>query len=441
MGAFPGRQSRPNPARTRLPGFEAASASKVFPMRNLLAALPDPSVYRRLLFLVEFCFLLFAPLRLFAADPPITSQYLRSEFTVDDGLPDNTINSIIETENGLLWVGTANGLASFDGRTFTTVHLRIPGAPPPEMIHSLAVGSDGDLWVGTDTGIVRIPRRDLNDSDVPHSTAFRLGKQQTEEAEVLFADRSGTIWAGTGQGLYRFDGRQFLSVERTDYVARIRQALDGRLLMDIGNGFFEFDGKRLIRHPELGAKFQVPDDQIFDVYQAADGTMWYCTGMGLRAVSAQTGTIRSYGPPHVPAYRVYVGPDGGLWVSGISGVYKVVGDHTWSPTPDLSARFFYAGKDGDLWISRLNGGGLVHLQPRTVQIFTKADGLQSDVAMDVLPAHDGRLWVGGNCGLAVFDGAHFQTFDEKAGLKNACVWSLAEDRNHANGVARKACMS
>ena len=101
----------------------------------------------------------------------------------------------------------------------------------------------------------------------------------------------------------------------------------------------------------------------------------------------------------------------------------------WTPDPELHARYFCAGKDGDLWIGT-NGGGLVHLQPRTVQMFTTADGLPSDIAMAVLPAHDGRLWVGENCGLAVFDGSHFRTFGANDGMTNSCVWSLAEDRKH-----------
>jgi ligand-binding sensor domain-containing protein len=54
-----------------------------------------------------------------AARLPVDPQYIRTDFTVDDGLPDNTVNAVTQTDNGLLWVGTESGLASFDGRTFT----------------------------------------------------------------------------------------------------------------------------------------------------------------------------------------------------------------------------------------------------------------------------------------------------------------------------------
>ena len=55
----------------------------------------------------------------------IEPDYVRTDFTIEDGLPDNTIDAIVQTGNGLLWVGTESGLASFDGRIFTPVRLRI----------------------------------------------------------------------------------------------------------------------------------------------------------------------------------------------------------------------------------------------------------------------------------------------------------------------------
>ena len=35
-----------------------------------------------------------------------------------DGLPSNTVYAIAQDESGVLWIGTRNGLASFDGRRF-----------------------------------------------------------------------------------------------------------------------------------------------------------------------------------------------------------------------------------------------------------------------------------------------------------------------------------
>jgi len=40
-------------------------------------------------------------------------------WTTEDGLPKNTVISLLQTHDGYLWVGTREGLARFDGVRFT----------------------------------------------------------------------------------------------------------------------------------------------------------------------------------------------------------------------------------------------------------------------------------------------------------------------------------
>ena len=380
---------------------------------------------RRILVL---CWLVAIAGRGFAEDSSyIDSNYVRTDFTIDDGLPDNTIDAIIQTDNGLLWVGTGSGLACFDGRSFTPVRLQIPGAPPPGAINALAVGPNGDLWVGSDAGIVRIPKAELNDPYIAVSSAYRLGEEQSDEIDSLFRARDGTIWAGTNHGLYRFDGKHFDTALSSIYVARISQTIDGHLLLITGKGLLEYDGTRTKQDSGLGASLGVNNDQIFDAFEDAHGTMWYGTDKGVRAVGAYApAQLYPVGPGTTATFRIYPAPDGTIWVSTGIGVFRVVGDHLQTPAPGLNPRAFYIGRDGDLWIGT-NDGGLTHLQLRRVHDYTRADGLLSDVVMAVLPTHDGRLWVGMNCGLGVFEGSTYRNFSEKDGLKNSCVWTLAED--------------
>src|SRR5258708_327732 len=48
-----------------------------------------------------------------------------------------------------------------------------------------------------------------------------------------------------------------------------------------------------------------------------------------------------------------------------------------------------------------------------------------------MTVRDGTLWTGAHCGgISRFDGRRFQTYNEKDGLLNSCVWAIAEDPNH-----------
>jgi signal transduction histidine kinase/ligand-binding sensor domain-containing protein len=358
-------------------------------------------------------------------------NYIRVDFTSDDGLPDNVINAITQTQNGLLWLATDTSLTSFDGATFRSVKLRIPGSPDLGAVSSLAVGQDGDLWVGTYAGIVRIPKQDLHDPFLTDSTVFHLDKQGKAAVYALFSAHDGTIWAGTNDGLYRFDGRQFQCVFSTDFISRINETSNGHLVLVTSHGVADFDGKNLVRPTGIGAQLRVRADQIFDVHQEPDGSIWYATAEGIRKIEHQH--VISLGPgkaAHAKTYRIFAYPDGALWVSTSIGMYKIAGGDMWSPVPGLEARSFFVGRDGDLWIGT-NGSGLVRLQRRTVQMFTKAEGLPSDIAMTVLPTHDGRIWVGMNCGFAVLEGTQIRAFHGKDGLADTCVWALAEDHDHS----------
>jgi ligand-binding sensor domain-containing protein/signal transduction histidine kinase len=363
-------------------------------------------------------------------DSTISSRYVRTDFTVDDGLPDNVVSAITQTQNGLLWIASGDHLASFDGRTFTPIQLRIAGLRFPGFVNTLAEGQDGDLWVGTSTGIVRIPKMDLNDSSTSASTSFRLGKLGSAAVLVLFVSRDGTIWAGASDGLYRFDGSQFQCVDSSDIISRIMQDSNGRLILTTPNGIVEYDGKNLVRRSGLESELGVQHHQIFDAFEDPQGTMWYGTAAGIRSVvNHRVRLISSSKPAPSRTYRFFQGGGGVTWASTPYALYAITDKTMWTPAPNLEPRSFYEDKDGGLWIGT-NGRGLVHLQPRIVDMYAKADGLPSDIAMAVLPAHDGRLWIGMNCGFAVLEGKQFRTFKGKDGLANTCVWSLAEDRDN-----------
>ena len=47
------------------------------------------------------------------------TQYVQHVWNSDDGLPQNTVRALTQTQDGYLWLGTEEGLARFDGIRFT----------------------------------------------------------------------------------------------------------------------------------------------------------------------------------------------------------------------------------------------------------------------------------------------------------------------------------
>ncbi len=68
---------------------------------------------------------------------------------MQQGLPESSIFSILQTRDGYLWLGTQTGLVRFDGVRFTPLENIIPSAPTNVWIRDLVEDSRGRLWIGT----------------------------------------------------------------------------------------------------------------------------------------------------------------------------------------------------------------------------------------------------------------------------------------------------
>lgn len=341
------------------------------------------------------------------------------------------MNAIVQTRNGLLWVGTMAGLASFDGQHFTVMDLRGPASISQGAVRALAEAPNGDLWVGTDNGLVLIPRAAVDHLEPPRLTIYHTGDGKGGEIACLYVSNEGILWAGTDQGLYRFESGKLLQVIPGVQVVRIAEGLDGHLLLISHQGFMEWNGHGIVEHPGLAKRLGVEEDKIYHVFQDRSGAMWFCTFKGVaRRVGDSFYRFKPYGSSHNGAFRAYQDPQGNIWLYTQEALYRANANRLEVLAPGITARAIYADQDGNLWVGT-NGDGLVRFKDRAVRMFTTADGLPSNVTMAVLFSHDGALWVGNNCGgLSEFDGKHFKTYSEKDGLSNSCVWALAEDGKH-----------
>src|SRR5258708_2869754 len=86
------------------------------------------------------------------------TQYTRTTWTQEQGLPQDTIRAIAQTADGYLWLGTDEGLARFDGYEFV-IFGKGNGDLPSNSITALSAGADGSLWIGTANGLTRYQKK------------------------------------------------------------------------------------------------------------------------------------------------------------------------------------------------------------------------------------------------------------------------------------------
>src|SRR5215470_8763935 len=122
------------------------------------------------------------------------SEFGNQVWLTENGLPQNTVQTILQTRDGYLWVGTQEGLARFNGTNFVVFDRENTPQLKSNDIRSLFEDSQGNLWIGTSYGLVRMTATTF----VSFTTAEGL---PDNAIGPLVEDQGGTIWIATGSGL------------------------------------------------------------------------------------------------------------------------------------------------------------------------------------------------------------------------------------------------
>ena len=137
----------------------------------------------------------------------IESDYVVRTWTTEQGLPQNSVLSLVRSRDGYLWVGTLDGLARFDGLKFTIFDQQNTPAFRSQAVLALAEQPPARLWIGMREGLVRYSNHVL---PVPLGTV--VGPVRS-----LCPRRQGGLWVGTDAGLKRLEAGQVFDC--TNYPA------------------------------------------------------------------------------------------------------------------------------------------------------------------------------------------------------------------------------
>ncbi|MBN1986800.1 MAG: hypothetical protein JW761_10880, partial [Prolixibacteraceae bacterium] len=136
------------------------------------------------------------------------------QFKNDQGtknsISSNTIASLLVDSQGVLWIGTLNGLNRYNASnqtfTFFEVNTKNPAAPQSydqKMVRSIYESADNTFWLGTMSGLVSFDRETGEYESFPHHyEIFRYGWGVINQ---IAEDNSGFLWLATPGELMRFN--------------------------------------------------------------------------------------------------------------------------------------------------------------------------------------------------------------------------------------------
>jgi len=153
------------------------------------------------------------------------AAFRQTQYNSSNGMPSDEANTIIQSRDGYLWIGSYSGLMRFNGQQFQAV--KDVKDQVISRVRCLYEDSRHRLWIGTtndsaycyENGLVR-------QSDVIHATNQR----------AIAEDKEGRIYFGTAEGVIIYDDRQADKVIMIDdphlknhMTVSLASDLDGRI--------------------------------------------------------------------------------------------------------------------------------------------------------------------------------------------------------------------
>lgn len=305
-----------------------------------------------------------------ASLPEALLAFKHDAWSVDRGAP-SRINSIAQTPDGFLWIGSVEGLFRFDGVSFEAVDLDRPDAQRL-VVSSLRVARSGELWVGLarSRGVAVFRDGRLVDAGMPNPS---------REVNDIEEDAEGGIWIARG-------GRS----DRT--LARFHRGVWQELADDSG----------------------LPAQPAWDLHAARDGTLWVVLSNTLAYRRPGDTRFTPTGPAITPRASLAEDGQGRLWISDARGTRALDGpagpDTVFAhPNPIGGTRLLF-DRQGDLWTTTWNRGVVRIRAPgqppaaplrdgERVASLDASAGLSSDLTRALFQDREGNLWVGTELGL------------------------------------------
>ncbi|ELR68714.1 hypothetical protein C900_05897 [Fulvivirga imtechensis AK7] len=347
-------------------------------------------------------------------------SYWFRNYSIEEGLSQETVNCIYQDSKGFMWFGTLDGLNKFDGYSFTA--YRHSAADSSSIVGNYIVSIDedgnGNMWILTRRGV------SMWDRDQQKFRSYNVNSIKASEYTALQVDQNNTVWIGTrGDGIFLIKDDQVVHIP---YMTKISEGT----------------------HKNITALYSDPLNN-----------MWIGTEQhGLIIYNITTDSFKEY--IHNPAdensisnnniWSIYGDSKGHVWLVPIQGplsrydyskdIFKEFSIYT-EASDNISITQICEGYKGDFWIGTFEDGLLNYnfLTQRSTFYRPKSGNrfsIGSDLIMALYRDKMGNIWIGTSGGgvsklsqeETLFALYQHDIFDP-ASLPDNSVWAIGQDRS------------
>ena len=368
-------------------------------------------------------------------------------FSIDQGLPSTGVLTVAQTRNGLIWMGTSNGLVRYDGRRvklFPHVAGNVNSLSHSRVL-SIFEYEKNQLWLGTRGGVDRLDM--LTDQITQFPMPATLGSGRRAVFSIAPASR-GRLWIASATGLLLFDPANGSYTRwSAAVVTATPQEAEVRAMLSDGKGGVWIGQQLQIFHIDQdGSVLQqfstIPSSQKLALSEQA--TLSFDKNLPLPAqVRPLEYSVRSLG--FDDAGNLWVGLSAGLQIWQVNTQpASAIALPPALALPKGSVTAILQDQDQAIWLAMGDDRGLFRWrsEPKHLEGFhhlpSVASSLSGDTLTSLMLDASGGLWIGTSdygANLVDLSGRGFSTYlnvpgDERS-LSHRLVTALApEDNDH-----------
>jgi len=422
-------------------------------------------------------FIIFISLNTFAREiTPVFEHISRNE-----GLPQVSVNAIIQDRQGFMWFGTQGGLARFDGYEFRifTHKTDDQNSLADNSVWAIVRGDNDILWIGTNGGLSRFNRQTQTFTNFRSIPKNNTGLSDNSIRSLLL-DSKGTLWIGTRNGglnscqpdinkppvfkKYIYDKKNPKSIS-CNYIKALHEDEKKRLwVATYGGGLNCIDLnniKKGFKHFKYNPKKNntISSDNVLSIYETKDKNLFVGTDKGLNRLRKNQSSFKRITDKSKNRTKIENNPvsaiiedlNGNLWIgTGGNGLRMMDRKHHFKSFHSESGmKYSLSGNDirslyfdiqGLLWIGTYDCGlnkmdGITGSFSLLRHHNKDNKSLSKNIVISVIEDTRGALWVG-TWGGGVNRLKDHRSVDLK--LKNKpgdkktiggnTVWAIHEDR-------------
>ncbi|MGJ8675403.1 MAG: ligand-binding sensor domain-containing protein, partial [Pseudoalteromonas sp.] len=347
------------------------------------------------------------------------TDYVVKQWNIKDGLPSQSLKSVVQDQQGYMWLGTQFGLSRFDGTTFTNYSTQNSYFLPSNGINKLLIDSNGLLWIGTKSGLVVIN---------PATFAAQEFNIKGPVRDIL-EDSKGSIWIAAN-GLYYVDrGQVDLQTHASGQLPIVNATVITQIVGSVSQmalspeGIWLVNDRHLLRltknasdfsklRLELTAKISLPErlaQTIVHDLSFLNGNLYLASELGAYFLDLDD-ELRPFPLPNAnnsAVYKFMSDTNGGLWVSTYGRLLfrDKSGEWQWVEPSQLDQSIWFADifrdDKNNVWLASFSEGLWLAHEGRVERHSAVSE--MTEAVMAISQAPDGKLWVANKSGIGYFD--------------------------------------